>query len=233
MDKVKYYEIEAAEVNIFGNLREICFADNIIPNISKKSKSLIDIACGDGYILYKAAKSKKIKNVYGLDLAKTRLEKTKKFVSKAKLIQGSIFNLPFCDNSFDTVVCSETIEHLKNYQTAIKELIRITKKELIITVPNDEFLSTARCPHCNHHFPINDHINSFTAKTLKKAIKEQSKNVRIKKVIKFHTIFSYNNTTIKFNRFFRVLLDRTLVLFSNKLPFFKPNYLLISVKKIK
>ena len=235
MNKIRYYEIEAKEVDLFGNLREICFADNILQNISKNSRSLIDIACGDGYILYEALKSKKphIRNIYGLDLANMRLQRTKKFVPKTKLVQGSIFNLPFKNNSFDAVVCSETLEHLENYQNAISELIRITKKELLITVPNEEILSIERCPRCNHHFHINDHINSFNGKILKAVIKQQSDEVRIKKTIKFHTIFSYNNKTINFPKCVRMLLDKTLVLLSKKLPFFKPNYLLISVKKIK
>ena len=49
---------------------------------------------------------------------------------------GTIYDLPFEDNSFDTVVCSECLEHLKAPLKAVKELARVTKKHVYITVPN-------------------------------------------------------------------------------------------------
>ena len=222
MNNIRYYEIEAEQVDIFGNLREICFTDNILRNISKTTKSLIDIACGDGYTIYTATKSKKhfIREAYGLDISIKRLQKTKKFVPQSALIQGSILNLPFKSDSFDTVICSETIEHIRNYQTALLELVRITKKELIITVPNEEKLILERCPQCNTIFPANDHVNSFNAKDMKKTIELQNTNIKIKKILKFHTIYSYNNFTIKWPSNLRVTLDRIFVLLSNKIPFF-------------
>ena len=49
---------------------------------------------------------------------------------------GTIYALPFEDNSFDTVVCSECLEHLKWPLNAVKELARVTRKHLYTTVPN-------------------------------------------------------------------------------------------------
>jgi SAM-dependent methyltransferase len=44
--------------------------------------------------------------------------------------------LPFEDKQFDVVTALDVIEHLDNPHAAIKELIRITKKTLIISLPN-------------------------------------------------------------------------------------------------
>jgi len=46
--------------------------------------------------------------------------------------------LPYDDESFDLIWCSEVIEHLKDPEFAMKELKRVTKKggELILTTPN-------------------------------------------------------------------------------------------------
>lgn len=49
---------------------------------------------------------------------------------------GTIYKIPFEDNSFDTVVCSECLEHLGHPKKAIKELARVTRKHVYITVPN-------------------------------------------------------------------------------------------------
>ena len=48
-----------------------------------------------------------------------------------------IHHLPFQDNEFEVTLCSETIEHVTDYKKAIQELLRITSKVLIITVPHE------------------------------------------------------------------------------------------------
>ena len=40
----------------------------------------------------------------------------------------SAYSLPFDDNTFDLVVCSEVLEHLHKYNDAIKEVYRVLKK---------------------------------------------------------------------------------------------------------
>lgn len=44
--------------------------------------------------------------------------------------------LPYEDNSFDCVLCLDTLEHLDNLHEAFDELCRITRKYLIISLPN-------------------------------------------------------------------------------------------------
>jgi SAM-dependent methyltransferase len=59
------------------------------------------------------------------------------------LVVGDAQFLPFKEDSGDILVCSETLEHVPDYEKAFGELIRVTKKSgyLCLTVPN--FLSTA------------------------------------------------------------------------------------------
>ncbi len=44
--------------------------------------------------------------------------------------------LPFDDASFDSVVCSDVLEHLDNLHAMFLELVRVTRKYLIISLPN-------------------------------------------------------------------------------------------------
>ncbi|MBL8862118.1 MAG: class I SAM-dependent methyltransferase [Planctomycetes bacterium] len=44
--------------------------------------------------------------------------------------------LPFADASFDVVVCSEVLEHLDQLHRAFGELVRVTRGELLISLPN-------------------------------------------------------------------------------------------------
>ena len=57
------------------------------------------------------------------------------------LVQGDAMALPFEDDSFDHVVCSEVLEHLADDLKAVRELYRVLKPggTLVVTVPNADF----------------------------------------------------------------------------------------------
>lgn len=57
-------------------------------------------------------------------------------------IQGDITNLPFSNSSISLIVCSEVLEHVKNYNLALKEISRVLKTGggAIITVPSHMYL---------------------------------------------------------------------------------------------
>ena len=44
--------------------------------------------------------------------------------------------IPFPDNSFDCVVCLDVLEHLENLHKTFDELIRVSKKYVILSLPN-------------------------------------------------------------------------------------------------
>ena len=71
---------------------------------------------------------------YLISLAKDRLENEK---IPNKLIKISKLPIPLDDNSFDLVLCYETVEHICHYNYFIKELSRLVKKDgiIILTCP--------------------------------------------------------------------------------------------------
>ena len=97
------------------------------------------------------------------------------------IINGSITQLPFNNNNFDLVCAFDVIEHVENDQLAVDEMIRVCKDEGIvcITVPAYMFL-------WSNHDVVNNHFRRYTAKSLKKLLKE--KNGKIKYVSYFNSI---------------------------------------------
>lgn len=73
---------------------------------------------------------------YGVDLDKGAIEIARKRGYKVSL--GGVQNLNFKDNFFNGVICTETLEHIKDDSKAIVELIRVVKDGgfIIITSPN-------------------------------------------------------------------------------------------------
>ena len=54
-----------------------------------------------------------------------------------EMIHGNTFHLPFGDETFDKVICSEVMEHVHDYTGAARELARVTKTSgmVAITIP--------------------------------------------------------------------------------------------------
>ena len=64
---------------------------------------------------------------------------------------ADITDLPFADNSFDIVLCTHTLEHIREPKKALDELIRVAKQRLIIVVPRQR----------EYRYTVDFHINFF------------------------------------------------------------------------
>lgn len=104
-----------------------------------KPKSILDVGCGEGLVMKKIREKYDDINITGLDISKENLDVSKILNPDAKLVLGDIYSLPFENDSFDLVVCTEVLEHLKEPNTALKEVRRVSNLNLVISVPNEPF----------------------------------------------------------------------------------------------
>ena len=66
---------------------------------------------------------------YAMDYASAPLKiAQQQLQSKATLVQGDLFHMPFTDETFDLTFNNSTLEHFKNPLDALKEMARVTKK---------------------------------------------------------------------------------------------------------
>lgn len=102
-------------------------------------KNVLDIGCGTGYFLNLLTQEIEKLNAIGIDISKTAIKIGKKKYPKVKFILADAEKkLPFKNNYFDVVISGENIEHVRDIDTYLAEINRITKKEgmLIVTTPN-------------------------------------------------------------------------------------------------
>jgi ubiquinone/menaquinone biosynthesis C-methylase UbiE len=96
---------------------------------------VLEAGCGTGQTLSPLSERHE---TYGLDISKAAL-KLAQYNCRYPVL-GSIFKIPFGDNTFDLVYNSGVIEHFKDPENvvAIKEMARVTKPsgKIIIIVPN-------------------------------------------------------------------------------------------------
>jgi len=132
MTKAEFSEVYSQLATVTSIQGETDLNNKCISEIesSIKGKIVLEVGCGRGFLANKLSKRYK---VVATDIIVTN-ELKKKF-PKIKFIQANIEHLPFKDNSFDTVVCTHTLEHVQHITQSIFELRRVAKKRLIIVVP--------------------------------------------------------------------------------------------------
>jgi ubiquinone/menaquinone biosynthesis C-methylase UbiE len=117
--------------------------------IDEENQSVLDIGCQD-FFFYN-----KLKGALCVTLADAHPR-------NEMIRKENIECLSFEDKSFDIVLCLEVLEHTHDPVRAIKELARVTRKDLIISIPNEPFFSLLRL--CLWE---DEHLWALTPKILK------------------------------------------------------------------
>ncbi|MFH0952146.1 MAG: class I SAM-dependent methyltransferase [Patescibacteria group bacterium] len=115
--------------------------------------TLLDVGAGEGY---KAHVIKKLfqSDVTASDLSEEACKRTYELFD-IRSVQADIHSLPFDDNQFDIVLCSETLEHVSHWKRAVHELLRVSRSAVVITVPHERAKSRNNFTDKSEH----EHIN--------------------------------------------------------------------------
>ncbi len=119
----------------------------VINELGVKYNSILEAGVGDGTTLAHLIPKLKItpKKIYGFDLAWSRVRYAveytkKKNIKNSFLFMADLFNIPLADDSIDIVYTTHSIEpNSGKEKQALLELMRITKKYLILLEPAYEF----------------------------------------------------------------------------------------------
>ena len=96
---------------------------------------MLDVGCGEGRHIFGVMQDYPDMRCIGLDMDKDSLNKAEEgyeyFESISNVgvdfLKASAYSLPFPNNSFDLIVCSEVLEHLHEYNDAVREIHRVLK----------------------------------------------------------------------------------------------------------
>lgn len=111
---------------------------------STNPKTVLDAGCGEGFVSHYLAMRNGSMSITGVDVQAQAIEFAKKeFGETVTYRLGSLYALPFSDNSFDTVLCSQVLEHVDDVETAVAELKRVARRFVVITVPREPYFKFA------------------------------------------------------------------------------------------
>jgi ubiquinone/menaquinone biosynthesis C-methylase UbiE len=123
--KVKFYGRMLLDLQILTIYKDI---KKVIPAFSG---NILDIGCGQSP--YKFLLKKEQTHYYGIDIIKA----SEFGYDNKNITSFDGKNIPFADDFFNAVICTEVLEHVQDFQYLVDEIYRTAKKgaEIIVTVP--------------------------------------------------------------------------------------------------
>ena len=130
-------------VRVFDHTERFLCIKSFLSDQYTENTSFVDVGCGRGPVVwhYLGLLAKR-SYILGLDINLVILKCNKELFRK----KYSAIPIDFClcdacylplkDESIDVYVCTEVLEHLPDYIPAIKELSRISKKQIIPSIPD-------------------------------------------------------------------------------------------------
>jgi dolichol-phosphate mannosyltransferase len=140
----------------------------VIRGMVDGATQILDIGCGSSRIL------QSLPQAVGLDMQIRKLRWLR--APGRQLVQGSLSELPFGDQSFDAVICSEVIEHIARQDVDLTDMVRVLRPggTLVLGTPDyGKWTWRALEGLYKKVFPqgyATEHINPYTRRELRQEI---------------------------------------------------------------
>lgn len=167
----KSEELKEALILLWKKYR--CLDDILrICSITNESK-ILDVGCGIATVLH-ILEGKK----YGIDPLGEEYKKIYKYPEDLNIRKGFAEEIPFENEMFDFVFCSNALDHATNPELALKEINRVLNKNgyfvLVVEIKEKSFKRDIKHPH------------TFTEETLKELLLSDSFNIIFEKIMPWH-----------------------------------------------
>ncbi len=142
--------------------------------------TILDSGCGEGFLLNRLQEEAIGKSLMGIDISEDAVNLGKLLFPNLDLRVGNIYKLPLESNSYDIVICTEVLEHLKDPKSALKEIVRVSKKYVILSVPNEPIFSLKNLlvgRNISRLGSSKGHLNLWTSWGFKKFVEQQKVSI--------------------------------------------------------
>ena len=95
--------------------------------------SVLEVGCGPGDL--SEAPDLDGTRYLGTDLSTDEVRHATRTYPHRRFATASIYELPFDDQQFDTVICCEVLEHLDDPEQGLREVARVCRRQALVSVP--------------------------------------------------------------------------------------------------
>lgn len=175
--------------------------EELINEVPFSSPHILEAGCGEGYVTaflnYKFGSTSSIE---AFDISEKVIEEAKKQNNHITFWVGDIYQIsPASQNKYDLLVCSEVLEHLEEPERALKELLRVCKGYLILSVPREpiwRFLNMLRGKYIRDFGNTPGHVQHWSAGNFKRFVEENGCNIiMVKKPLPWTMMLIESKTT--------------------------------------
>ena len=151
---------------------------------SVQPDSILDVGCGEGRTTTELASAIDSRFV-GVDLELSVVKQAAETATNANFANASAYQLPFRDSSFDLVLATEMLEHLDRPLRAVKEMCRVARRTVVVTVPHEPWwrlANVARGRYLGHFGNTPGHVQHWSKRSLETYLRHQVGSVSVSTV---------------------------------------------------
>lgn len=137
---------------------------------STGARTAVDAGCAEGFVSARLGETLPQLQVVGIDLDRAALGRGRHLHPGLPTCVGNILYLPFPDRSADVVLCTEVLEHLDDPGQALRELARVSRAYLLLSVPWEPWFRLANLARWKNLLRLGDdpeHVHHWTAGTFR------------------------------------------------------------------
>ena len=183
-----------------GNFLLQYFLRQFIKTISQTAEecrpaTILDVGCGEGFVATAVAKRLPDASLRALDISPAAIEYARSHNTSKNLSYEvlDLFSLAKEPEHYDLVICNEVLEHLNDYDSALKLLCQKAKKTVIISVPNEPYFRLANFCRLRYMSRLGnhpEHVNCWSRKQIT-ALAAQYGRVNAVKKLLFWTVVQF------------------------------------------
>lgn len=165
-----------------------CFKEEVIAEMLKgrTGQSLLEMGCGSAYFstaLRRRLPSDSFKYV-GIDLEPDAIKVAKEYIKPTDTVKlDSVTGMSFAENTFDSIVYLDVIEHVDDDKKSLSEAYRVLKPggTLVISTPDSDapLTDTFFCEYMHDHDHMANHRAGYSATELSEMLKEANFKVEM------------------------------------------------------
>lgn len=106
-------------------------------------RTLLDAGCGEGFVADILQTAIPDARITGFDVREDCVKLAQLRNPRGTFAAGDIYNIAFPDDTFDVVYSFEVLEHLREPDRALRELARVAKQAVVLSVPHEPFFCLA------------------------------------------------------------------------------------------